>query len=116
MLRLLAGRARTALIPNAIDNRDGQEQTALMRRGIDELVGIGLEPVALDLRDYFGKASNFRATLAGVDLIYVRGGNPFILRRAFRQSGADAVLSDLLTNDAIASGAYSAGSCQSLAG
>lgn len=43
--------------------------------------------------------------------MYVRGGNAFVLRRAFRQSGLDEILPDLLARDAIVYGGYSAGPC-----
>lgn len=43
------------------------------------------------------------------DLLWVRGGNAFILRRAFRQSGADEIIKKLLANDSIVYGGYSGG-------
>jgi dipeptidase E len=52
---------------------------------------LGLEPVEIDLRRYIGKDSELRAVLSGFDLIYVRGGNTYILRRAFRQMRSPSV-------------------------
>jgi dipeptidase E len=111
LLKLLAGRRRTALILNADDYKGDEERAASLQREIDELTGIGLEPVEVDLRRYFGKASELRDILPRFDLIYVRGGSVFILRRAFQQSGADEIICDLLANDAIVYAGYSAGPC-----
>lgn len=111
LLRLLAGRKRTALILNADDYKDAVDRAMSLQREIEELQGIGLEPVEVDLRRYFGKARELRDTLTSFDLIYVRGGNVFILRRAFHQSGADEIILELLANDAIVYAGYSAGCC-----
>jgi dipeptidase E len=77
---------------------------------MDRLRSIGLEPAELDLRHFFGRADDLRAALRQVDLVWVRGGNCFVLRRAFRQSGMDAVTTALLASDALVYGGYSAGS------
>jgi dipeptidase E len=111
LLKLLGGRRRTALILNADDYKGIEDRAASLQREIDELNGSGLEPVEVDLRRYFGKTSELRATLAGFDLVYVRGGNAFVLRRAFHQSGADEIMRQLLENDAIVYAGYSAGPC-----
>jgi dipeptidase E len=73
------------------------------------LESIGLKPTEIDLRQYFGKAGELKRALSEYDLIWVRGGNVFVLRRAFRQSGADNVIKELLENDSVAYGGYSAG-------
>jgi dipeptidase E len=111
LLKLLDGGRRTALILNADDYKGVEERAASLQREIDELSSIGLEPVEVDLRHYFGKASELRRIFSQFDLIYVRGGNSFILRRAFHQSGADEIIRELLTSDAIAYAGYSAGVC-----
>lgn len=43
------------------------------------------------------------------DLIWSRGGNAFVLRRAFRQSGADVAIPRLLKEDKIVYAEASAG-------
>ena len=50
-----------------------------------------------------------RSVLQRFGLIYVRGGNVFILRRALKQSGADEIIKDLLHQDSVAYAGYSAG-------
>jgi dipeptidase E len=49
--------------------------------------------------------------MEGFDLIWVRGGNTFVLRRVLADSGADGVLIALLTQDLVAYGGYSGGVC-----
>jgi dipeptidase E len=112
LVRLLAGRTRTALILNALDPLDPAERAAALRRETDALAAIGLAPVELDLRSYFGAPGRLRVALAGIDLLYAVGGNAFVLRRAYRQSGADALVTQLLAADALVYAGYSAGICQ----
>ena len=109
LLTLLAGRKRTALIHNAMDFAGSEGRAASLKREVDSLKSIGLEPTEVDLRNYFGKSDELKKALSGFDLLWVRGGNAFILRRAFRQSGADKIIKELLANDAVVYGGYSAG-------
>jgi len=111
LLRLLAGPKQTALIVNADDYKSAEDRAASLEREIDELNSLGLEPTEIDLRRYFDKADELKEVLSGFDLIYVRGGQVFVLRRAFRQSGADEIIRELLANDAIVYAGYSAGIC-----
>lgn len=109
LLKLLGNGRRTALIFNAVDSKTGDDRAADLIRESERLQSIGLEPTEVDLRDYFGKPDELKTVLSGFDLIWVRGGNVFILRRAFRQSGADTVIAELLKDDAVVYGGYSAG-------
>ncbi|HSX35813.1 MAG TPA: Type 1 glutamine amidotransferase-like domain-containing protein [Patescibacteria group bacterium] len=86
---------------------------------MNELKGIGLNPIELDLRQYFGKAAELKAELTKYDLMYIRGGSGFVLRRAYHHSGADKVIKELLSSDALVYAGYSAGPfmlCPSLEG
>jgi len=109
LLILLAGRKRTAIILNAMDMVGSEDRAASLKREVVDLKNIGLEPTELDLRNYFAKPDELKQTLSRFDLVWVRGGNAFILRRAFRQSGADKAIKELLESDAIVYGGYSAG-------
>ncbi len=77
-----------------------------MQRDVDDLTALGFATTEVDVRR--GDALD---RLAEVDLIWVRGGNVFILRRALADSGADAAIVDLLSRDALVYGGYSAGAC-----
>jgi dipeptidase E len=74
-----------------------------------EFKALGLEPHEVDLRAHFGDVASLRQRLAGFDLVWVMGGNSFVLRRAMKQSGFDTVIRDMLDRDAIAYGGYAAG-------
>lgn len=109
LLGLLGTGRRTALIHNAQDFLPADEREAKLTEEIERLRSIGLDPVEVDLRRYFGKPEQLRNILSNFDLVWVRGGNAFILRRAFKQSDADQVIGELLTSDKIVYGGYSAG-------
>jgi dipeptidase E len=109
LLQLLAGRTRTALIGNAMDFLDEWKRAESIVTEVDRLKGIGLMPAEIDLREYFGEDEELKRVLAEFDLIWVRGGNAFVLLRAFKQSGADEIIKRLLAQDAVVYGGYSAG-------
>lgn len=109
LLKLLGDGRRTALILNAQDWKNPEDRAADFAGESERLQSIGLQPEEVDLRSYFGKPDKLRQRLMEYDLIWVRGGNVFILRRAFKRSGAETVIPDLLEKDVIAYGGYSAG-------
>jgi dipeptidase E len=108
LLALLGGKTRTAVILNAGDAGPEHRRSASLEREVNNLKGLGLDPTDVDLRDFFGRPEALRDVLQGFDLLWVRGGNCFVLRRAFRQSGADEIILDLLQRDAIVYAGYSA--------
>lgn len=109
LLELLAGKRQTALISNAMDFVAQEDRATSMAQEIDRLKDIGLDPVELDLRHYFGKHEKLKKDISKFDLIWTRGGNAFVLRRAFKQSGFDEIVKNLLNDDVIVYGGYSAG-------
>ena len=111
MLPLIRGSKRTAIIMNAQDNASLEGRAERLQREVENLTSIGLQPEELDLRDYFGKPKELEAAIAGFDYFWVRGGNVFLLRRAYKQSGFDNLLVKLLQGDAVAYGGFSAGIC-----
>ncbi len=70
---------------------------------------LGIAGERLDLRDYFGDPTGLRARLHGLDLVWVTGGNAFVLRRAMRQSGFDDIIVELVEADRLVYGGFSAG-------
>lgn len=109
LLGLLGASRRTALIFNAADLKEPAERSASVQNDLLELKTLGLNPFEVDLRQYFGQPHGLATVLAGADLIWVRGGNCFVLRRALHHSGADDIITDLLTRDAVVYGGFSAG-------
>lgn len=112
-LRALAGDGapRAAVIANAIDDRPEDLRRDGVQLQLTALAGLGFEPTELDLRDYFGEQERLRADLDGVGLAWLGGGNVFLLRYVLRRSGGDTVLRDLLSENALVYGGYSAGPC-----
>lgn len=106
LLDLLGDARRTALIPNALDGLADEVRAAGLRRDLSELEAAALDVTLVDLR-----TPGAARELAGYDLIWVRGGNVFVLRRALADSGADTALLTLLKQDALVYGGYSAGAC-----
>lgn len=111
LVGLLRGGTRAAMIGNAADYMDPEERGLWMGRELFELERLGLAPFEVDLREYFGRPEELAEVLGGADLIYPRGGNVFLLRRALRQSGGDRIITDLLRADAVVYSGYSAGPC-----
>lgn len=109
LLRLLDGGRRTALMMNAVDFLDPPTREALTHQEMERLHRIGLESTEIDLRHYFGRPDELREALRQFDLVWVHGGNCFVLRRAFRHSGMDEVTKQLLASDELVYGGYSAG-------
>jgi dipeptidase E len=109
LLRLLDGGRRTALLMNAVDFADPMAREALTHQEMERLHSIGLASTEIDLRHYFGRPDELREALRQFDLVWVHGGNCFVLRRAFRHSGMDEVTKQLLASDEVVYGGYSAG-------
>lgn len=106
LLRLSGHGRRTALVPNALDGASDGYRGVGLSRDVDELEAAGLNVTVLDLRQRGGAEK-----LPDFDIVWVRGGNVFALRRALADTGADVVLTDLLGRDAVVYGGYSAGPC-----
>lgn len=119
---LMRGRRRVGIVANALDfipddARQRYEET--IYSPLRELSDLGAEPEYLDLRRYFGNPSALEHALREIDLVWVLGGNVFLLRRAMRQSGFDDLMLRLLEEDSIVYGGFSAGAvvaCRTLKG
>ena len=113
LLELVGNNRRTAVVNNALDALPPDGRTQGLQEELARLDEIGLTGEEVDLRDYFtatGEAELARR-LRSFGLLWVRGGNTFVLRRAAAASGFDRAVVDLLDEDAVAYGGYSAGVC-----
>jgi dipeptidase E len=100
---------KVALIINACDHKEGRE--ARLEGEITDLKSIGLLPEEIDLRNYFGKSNELREKMKEYGATWIRGGNVFILKRAYEQSGFDVIITDMVVKDEIVYAGYSAGVC-----
>lgn len=109
--RSRSGPPRALVIANTCDAFPEAERPARVERELAALRGLGFAAEELDLRNYFNpsKRGALTAALAKADLVWARGGNSFVYRRAMRQSGFDELLVDALSRDALVYGGYSGG-------
>ncbi|MGV9823171.1 Type 1 glutamine amidotransferase-like domain-containing protein [Nocardia xishanensis] len=107
---LVGAPGRVAVIPNACDAWPAAWSSAVTS-DLVPLRKLGYAPEVLDLRDYVGRPVDLERRLAEFPLLWVRGGNTFVLRAQFARSGADLALARLLAADALVYAGYSAGAC-----
>ncbi|TLF82243.1 Type 1 glutamine amidotransferase-like domain-containing protein [Nocardia cyriacigeorgica] len=111
VLAALAGPpGRVAVIANACDAWP-QARAAAVTSDLVPLRTLGYRPEEVDLREYAGRAEALAQRLAEFSMLWVRGGNTFVLRAQFARSGADVVIPRLLAADALVYAGYSAGAC-----
>jgi len=110
---LIPSNKRTAYISNALDFSDDAKRRAQSEQeDIDQLNSIGLKVEYFDLRNYFDQPEKLESDLKQYGVIWIRGGNVFVLRQAMKLSGFDNVLKKLAREDNdILYGGYSAGVC-----
>lgn len=109
---LVGDNNKIAIIPNALDvYTDMARREVGLQREKDGLVQIGLEPEILDLRNYFGKPEELKNKMNEYGAVWVLGGNTFVLRRAYMESGLDTWLQEHKGNKEFVYGGYSAGVC-----
>jgi dipeptidase E len=106
---LVKENAKAAIILNAADNSASEKRSSYVTSQIDALVTLGIQAEELDLRDYFHDSQGLATKLSGYDLVWVVGGNAFVLLRAMKQSGFDTLIVPLVENDEIVYSGFSAG-------
>ncbi|MCX0269370.1 peptidase E [Nocardia zapadnayensis] len=99
-----------AVIANAFDSWPRGRAAALTSE-MTPLRALGFRPEEVDLREYAGRPAELGRQLARFPVLWVRGGNTFVLRAQFARSGADRVLPELLASDSVVYAGYSAGAC-----
>jgi dipeptidase E len=112
LVDLVKDNKRTAVIVNASDLSSEEERRTNLQQEIVALRSLGFSVTELDLRQYFVNRQNqheLADLLPTYGLVWVRGGNSFVLRRAMKASGFDQIIRNLLKRDAIVYGGYSAG-------
>ncbi len=103
---------RACVVANALDFIPDEARVRHAERvydPIEEFGGQGIHAEYLDLRAHFDSRKTMRSALARYDLVWVLGGNAFLLRRAMALSGFDRTIRTMLAEDAIAYGGFSAG-------
>lgn len=106
---LVSGDKSVAIILNAGDASGDEKREAYFKAEKVKFEQRGYETEELDLRKYFADNSTLKTTLEQYGLIWVMGGNSFVLRRALRQSGADEILVNLVQQNKLVYSGFSAG-------
>lgn len=112
--QLLPHSSKIALILNAGDYRpaDPSERQNWLSQQISSFEDLGYAASELDLRGYFNKDPEvLRQELERFGMVWLTGGNSFTLRRAMRMSGFDGVVTEMVENNQIVYGGFSAGAC-----
>ncbi|OIP86692.1 hypothetical protein AUK05_03100 [Candidatus Shapirobacteria bacterium CG2_30_35_20] len=103
---------KVAVIVNAWDvYPDGERRQSGIQKEIDGLSQIGLKPELIDLRNYFNKPEELKNKLNEFGGLWVTGGNTFVLRRAYKESGMDNWLQTHMRDKELVYAGYSAGVC-----
>jgi len=109
---MLSNNKRIAIIQNALDAyTDLDRRKASLQNDMDRLAEIGLNPEELDLRNYFTRNIELQQKLSELGGVWVVGGNTFVLRRTFKESGMDQWLIGEKENRDFVYAGYSAGIC-----
>jgi len=107
----LAPNRTAVVVANALDHTNGEIRNGYATGQIHELTRLGFDAHELDLRGCFNQPEFLTRRLERVGLIWVTGGNSFLLRRAMRQSGLDAYINARRHDDSLVYGGFSAGAC-----
>ena len=114
LLRMAGPGARVGVVSNAVDFIPSADREAYARKVHDPIADFrdaGLDAYDLDLRAYFRRPDALLAELERTRLVFAVGGNAFLLRRAMRQSGFDAIAPGLIWAERLVYGGWSAGAC-----
>jgi dipeptidase E len=102
---------KVAYIPNALDfSTDLERRKKSEQSDMDDLIVFGVSVERIDLRDYFDRQIDLENKLNDFGIIWVRGGNLFVLRQAMKKSGFDKIM-QYLSKKEVLYGGYSAGVC-----
>lgn len=104
-----ANKRHVGIILNAGDDTPQEKQKDRLIRVAARFSEIGFTSEEIDLRNYFGETKVSETDLQRFGLIWVQGGNIFILRRAYKQSGFDKIITKMISDNTIAYGGESAG-------
>ncbi len=110
LVKLVGNNKKVAIIGNSRDWSEDRERAAKgLQEQIKTLELLGFSAEELDLRKYFSKREELKKYLFQFGLVWVLGGNTFVLKRAYEQSGFNLIIKEMLVKDEIVYGGYSAG-------
>lgn len=108
MREFVGPRKKCGLILNALDAKE-DARAKYYESQSEGLTALGFSVTELDLRSYFNREEALSRTLNDLEMLWVTGGNTFVLRRAMRQRGFDRVAPPLIESEKLFYGGFSAG-------
>ena len=84
-----------AVIGNAKDVRPYEEKATALHQVHKSLGALGLVTADIDLRD-IGNATELKGAMNGFDMVFMTGGDAFVLRESMHRSGFDTAIHELL--------------------
>jgi dipeptidase E len=108
LVELVGEGGQVALCVNARDNRTVAERHERYQAEEELLRKLGYVVVELDLRGH-RDTEDIEQYLKNSKLVWVTGGNSFVLNQRIKESGFDQAIIKLLRSDRIVYGGYSAG-------
>ncbi|MDQ3065327.1 MAG: peptidase E [bacterium] len=110
LAKLVGSNKKVGIVMNAADIYGNEKHPTYLANETEKMKTIGLDAEELDLRNYFNNNEALEAKLESYGLVWVMGGNTFALRQAMRMSGFDLIIKDLVADEALVYGGFSAGS------
>lgn len=110
-LEMVGKGAEIAVIANSRDGFDESRKNARTEECMTYLGSLGLRVQEIDLRDYIARQEEVKQKLSEVKGIWILGGNAFVLRKIFHQTGLDKVLPEILKRNQLVYGGFSAAGC-----
>lgn len=111
LVNIAGSNKRVAVIMNACDVCRPEERSVYLEKQKRDMLGLGFDPEELDLRKYFGKSSELKEVMQDFGIVWINGGNVFVLKRAYEQSGFAEIITSRLKDDSVVYAGYSAGIC-----
>ncbi len=110
LVKLCPSNKKVGVIMNAVDWSDDKERIAKnLGDQMEVLKSLGFNPEQIDLRNYFGKSDELKEHLVKFGMVWIYGGNTFILKRAYEQSGFGEIIKEMILKEEIVYSGFSAG-------
>lgn len=110
LVKLSSDNKRVGVIMNAVDwSGDKERVFRSLSEQMNILTSLGFQPEQIDLRNYFGKSNELKKYLTNLGVVWIYGGNTFVLKRAYEQSGFDEIIKEMILKDEIVYAGFSAG-------
>lgn len=109
LVELVGRNKRVAYIGNAKDYLSETDRRDKVVEHCNQFLSLDFEFVEFDLRDYFTDPEKLKKEFTRFGLVWISGGNTFLLNSALKQSGMDKLLIEKICSDEIAYGGSSAG-------